>query len=46
MRHHEALETLAYRGYGSESGIVLRSMFEAVVDLMWIYMKKVRLQML
>ena len=36
MRHHEALETLDYKGYGSEAGIVLRSMFEAVVNLMWI----------
>lgn len=36
MKHNEALELLASREFGSEAGIVLRSMFEAVVNLLWI----------
>jgi len=36
MRHNEALELLASRECGSEAGIVLRAMFEAVVNLLWI----------
>jgi len=36
MRHNEALELLASREYGSEAGIILRAMFEAVVNLLWI----------
>lgn len=36
MKHNEAIELLASREYGSEAGIVLRAMFEAVVNLLWI----------
>ena len=36
MRHNEALESLAIREYGSEAGILLRTMFEATVNLSWI----------
>jgi hypothetical protein len=36
MKHHEALELLAGREYGSEAGILIRSMFEAVLNLLWI----------
>ncbi len=36
MRHNEALELLASREYGSEAGIVLRAMFEAGGNLLWI----------
>ena len=36
MRKHEALELLAERGLGQEAGIILRSMFEATVNAMWI----------
>ena len=36
LRHNEGLELLASREYGSEAGIVLRAMFEAVVNLLWI----------
>ena len=33
---HEAIELLASRGFGREAGILLRSMFEATVNVMWI----------
>lgn len=36
LRLHEALELLAERGYGREAGILLRSMFEAAVNALWI----------
>jgi len=36
LRHEEALEILADRGFGSEAGMILRSMFEAAVNIMWI----------
>jgi hypothetical protein len=35
LRHEEALETLTDRGFGSEAGIILRTMFEATVNIMW-----------
>ena len=36
MRKHEALELLAERGFGQEAGMMLRSMFEATVNAVWI----------
>jgi len=36
LRHEEALEILTERGFGSEAGIILRTMFEAAVNIMWI----------
>lgn len=36
LRHDEALEILADRGFGSEAGMILRTMFEAAVNIMWI----------
>lgn len=36
MRKHEALELLAERGLGQEAGMMLRSMFEATVNAVWI----------
>lgn len=36
LRKHEALELLAERGFGQEAGMILRSMFEATVNAMWI----------
>lgn len=33
---HEAIELLASKGFGREAGILLRSMFEATVNVMWI----------
>jgi len=33
---HEAIELLASRGFGREAGILIRSMFEATVNVMWI----------
>ncbi|WP_076004145.1 DUF5677 domain-containing protein [Dehalogenimonas formicexedens] len=35
-RHQEALEVLALRDFGSEGGIILRSMFEAAANILWI----------
>lgn len=36
LRHDEALEILAERGFGFEAGMLTRSMFEAAVNIMWI----------
>lgn len=36
LRHHEAIELLAERGFGREAGVLLRSMFEATVNAVWI----------
>jgi hypothetical protein len=36
LRHEEALELLTERGFGSEAGIILRTMFEAAVNIMWL----------
>lgn len=36
LRLHEALELLVERGFGREAGILLRSLFEATVNIMWI----------
>ncbi len=36
LRHEEALELLASSGFGSEAGILLRTMFEAAVNIRWI----------
>ena len=36
IRKHEALEILAERGFGQEAGMMLRSMFEATVNAVWI----------
>jgi hypothetical protein len=36
LRNHEALESLTMKDFGSESSIVLRSMFESTINLMWI----------
>lgn len=36
LRKHEALVLLAERGFGQEAGMMLRSMFEATVNAMWI----------
>lgn len=36
LRLHEALELLIERGFGREAGILLRSMFEAAVNIAWI----------
>ena len=33
---HEAIELLASKGFGREAGILLRSMFEATVNVKWI----------
>jgi hypothetical protein len=36
LRHEESLELLTDRGFGSEAGIILRTMFEAAVNIMWL----------
>jgi hypothetical protein len=36
LRHDEALELLADRGFGTEAGMILRTMFEAAVNIAWI----------
>lgn len=36
LRKHEALEILSERGFGQEAGVMLRSMFEAMVNAVWI----------